>query len=94
MAKTLTPGGDQDGAMQGLMNDIVKGVKIKLVEPVIDESRKLGKLLEEQYGSDRKEFEEIKVRLAHLEEAVKTTPVLLLAAIKEAINQAGMDGKS
>lgn len=93
MARTMIQGGDQDGVMQGLMNDIVKGVKIKLVEPVVDESRKLGKLLEEQYGNDLKEFEEIKARLASLEEAVKATPVLLLAAIKEAINQAGMDGK-
>ncbi|MFZ5646359.1 MAG: hypothetical protein ACOY30_01935 [Bacillota bacterium] len=94
MAKTLIQGSDQDGVMQGLMNDIVKGVKIKLVEPVIDESRKLERIMEEQHGKDQKEFEEIKARLNRLEEAVKDTPVLLLAAIKEAINQAGMDGKS
>jgi hypothetical protein len=48
--------------------------------------------VEELHGEDQKELQAIKERLARLEEAVRATPVLLLKAIKEAINQAGMDG--
>jgi hypothetical protein len=81
---------DQD--LEILMNDIVSGAKAKMVDPVISESRKLGRLVEELHGEDQKELQAIKERLARLEEAVRATPVLLLKAIKEAINQAGMDG--
>lgn len=93
MAKNVIPD-SQDGVLQGLMSDIVKGVKTKLVEPVIGENRKLGILLEELHNKDQKEFADISARLDRLEAAVRETPLLVLAAIKEAINQAGMDEKA
>lgn len=93
MAKNVIPD-SQDVVLQGLMSDIVKGVKTKLVEPVIGENRKLGILLEELHKKDQKEFEAISARLDRLEAAVRETPLLVLAAIKEAINQAGMDEKA
>ncbi len=92
MSRTLA-GGEQDEAMQSLMNDIVKGVRAKLVEPVINENKKLAGLLAELHGRDQQEFREIKARMDRLEEAVQATPLLLLAAIKEAVNQAGTDVK-
>jgi polyhydroxyalkanoate synthesis regulator phasin len=91
MTRPFTQGGDQDEALQELMNDIVRGVKVKLVEPVISESRKLAGILGENHSQDQKELAEIQSRLDRLEEAVRATPLVLLAAIKEAINQAGVD---
>lgn len=93
MSNNFFQGGDQDQAVQGLMNDIVKGVKAKMVDPVLNESRKLAGLLGEMHGQDQKELAEIRARLDRLEEAVRATPLLLLTAIKEAINQAGANGK-
>ncbi|KJS01423.1 MAG: hypothetical protein VR68_05355 [Peptococcaceae bacterium BRH_c4a] len=93
MAENVIPD-SQDGVLQGLMSDIAKGVKTKLVEPVIGENRKLGTLLEELHNKDQKEFAAIGARLESLEAAVRETPLLVLAAIKEAINQAGMDEKA
>ena len=54
MAENVIPD-SQDGVLQGLMSDIAKGVKTKLVEPVIGENRKLGTLLEELHNKDQKE---------------------------------------
>lgn len=94
MTKSIIQGGhQQDEAMQGLMSDIVKGVRVKLVDPVIGESRKLSAMLGEQHSRDQQEFAQIKARLDRLEEVLRETPLLLLAAIKEAINKAGVDGK-
>lgn len=93
MTSAFTREGGQDEAMQGLMTDIVRGVRAKMVEPVLDESRKLAGILGDLHGKDQEEFAEIKARIDRLEEAVRATPLLLLAAIKEAINQAGVDGK-
>ncbi|MHB8919008.1 MAG: hypothetical protein ACYC4H_13360 [Desulfocucumaceae bacterium] len=93
MARTVIQDGGQDEALQELMNDIVKGVRVKMVEPVISESRKLAGLLGDLHSKDQQELAEIKARIDRLEEAVRATPVLLLAAIKEAINKAGVDGK-
>lgn len=94
MTRTFIQGGDQDEAIQGLMTEIVKGVRAKLVDPVISESRKLAEMLGDLHNKDQQELAEIKARLGRLEEAVRETPLLLLAAIKEAINRAGMDGKA
>lgn len=85
------PGNDQD--LQILMNDIVRGARAKMVDPLISENRKLGDLVEELHGKEQRELEAIKERLERLEETVRATPVILLNAIREAINQAGMDGK-
>lgn len=85
------PENDQD--LQILMNDIVRGARAKMVDPVISENRKLGELVEELHGQDQRELEAIKERLEKLEEAVRATPVILLNAIREAINQAGLGGK-
>ncbi len=93
MTKTFVPGGDQDDAMQVLMNDIIRGVRAKLLDPVIAESRKLAGMLGELHSQDQQEFAEIKARLDRLEEAVRTTPLLLLGAVREAINRAGVDGR-
>ncbi|MFZ5634419.1 MAG: hypothetical protein ACOY40_16420 [Bacillota bacterium] len=92
MNRTL--GGDRDDALQALMSDIVKGVRAKLVEPVLNENRNLAALLAELHKKDQQEFEEIKARMDRLEEAVRATPLLLLAAIKEAINRVGTDDQA
>lgn len=84
----------QDIILQDLMNDIVKGARSKIVDPVVDENKKLGKLLEDLQDSSRKEFESVKERLDGLEAAVRAMPLLLLNAIREAISQAGMDEES
>lgn len=89
MTRTLTPSGDQDGIMQALITDIIKGAKVKLVEPLINENKRLTELIEDLHQKDKQEFDEIKTRLEALEESVRIAPLTMLAAIKEAINYAG-----
>lgn len=94
MNKTLIQGGDQDEALRILMADIIRGARAKMVDPVIGESRKLAAMMGDLHNQERQELEKIKARIDRLEEAVQATPLILLAAIKEAINQAGLDGKA
>ncbi|GBF35508.1 hypothetical protein DCCM_4637 [Desulfocucumis palustris] len=93
MDKNTNSTGQQDEVIQKLTRDIMKGARLKLVEPVLDENRRLLDLLQALQKQERDDFAAIKARLELLEHAVQQIPLLILSAIRDAINQAGVDVK-
>ena len=74
--------------MQGLITDILVGLKGKFVEPVLEENERLLNMLEELKKQDQESTAELKERVALLENKIEEIPLLVLTAIRDAINQA------
>lgn len=91
MDKNVSPSRQQDDVLIKLTQDIMKGAKMRLVEPVVAENRRLAEMLLALQKQEKDEFAHIKVRLDLLEQSVQQIPVLILAAIRDAINQAGVE---
>ncbi len=81
----------QDEVLQKLTRDIMKGARLKLMDPVLDENRRLLELLQAIQKQEKDEFATIKVRLELLEQSIQQLPILILSAMRDAINQAGVD---
>ncbi len=81
----------QDNEMQGIITDILVGLKGKFVQPVLDENGRLLNMLEELKRQDQEGMAELKERVALLEQKIEEIPLLVLSAIRDAINQASED---
>ncbi len=77
-----------NGEIQEILTDILIGLKAKFIQPVLDENTRLLQTLEEIKKHDRASLEELNERVAKLEQKVEEIPVLVLTAIRDAINQA------
>ena len=91
MDKNTDPAVQQDEILMKLSRDIMRGAKTRLLEPVVAENRKLAEMLQALQKEERDEFTNIKVRLDLLEQSVQQIPILILTAIRDAINQAGAE---
>lgn len=78
----------QNDEVQTILTDILIGLKEKFVQPVLNENTKLMNLLEEMRKQDQTNIEELKQRVTSLEQKVEEIPLLVLSAIRDAINQA------
>jgi predicted nuclease with TOPRIM domain len=78
----------QNEEVQNILTDILIGLKAKFVQPVLTENSKLMSMLEEMRKQDQAGIEELKERVAGLEQKVEEIPLLVLSAIRDAINQA------
>lgn len=80
--------------IQQMLYDILSGLKTKLVQPLWDKNLKIADRLEELKEQDRAGMAELKERLAVLEDKVQQMPLTVLAALRDAINQAGGGDKN
>ncbi|MFX4261892.1 hypothetical protein ACOBQJ_06795 [Pelotomaculum propionicicum] len=78
-----------DELIQKMLGDILFGLKAKMVQPVIDGNTKITSRLEEFEAGNRVRIAEILDRLETLESEVQKLPLVILTAIRDAINQAG-----
>lgn len=78
-----------DELIQKMLGDILLGLKAKMVQPVIDGNTKITSRLEEFEAGNRVRIAEILERLETLESEVQKLPLVILTAIRDAINQAG-----
>lgn len=90
------PGGDEQ--VRQMLRDILSGLKAKMVQPVIEENWKLSAQLAELKEDERAwkaeikgQLEEIMERLAALETGLREVPIVVLASIRDAIDQAGRE---
>jgi NifU-like protein involved in Fe-S cluster formation len=81
----------QDNEMQGIITDILVGLKGKFVQPVLDENGRLLNMLEELKRQDQESMAELKEQVALLEQKIEKIPLLVLSAIRDAINQASKE---
>jgi len=83
-------GGHQsDELFQKLLQDIMTGLRKKMVQPVLEENKRLASSLEQFREEDRVAIRELLQRLETLENKIQQVPLVLLAALRDAINQAG-----
>lgn len=78
-----------DELIQKMLGDILIGLKAKMVQPVIDGNIKIASRLEELEAGNRVRIAEILERLEALEGEVQKLPLVILTAMRDAINQAG-----
>lgn len=78
-----------DELVQKMLGDILLGLKAKMVQPVIDGNSKISSRLEELEAGNQVRIAEILERLETLEGEVQKLPLVILTAIRDAINQAG-----
>jgi hypothetical protein len=78
-----------DELIQQMLYDILYGLKTKLVQPLWDKNLKIAERLEELKEQDQAGIAELKERLAVLEDKVQQMPLTILAAMRDAISQAG-----
>ena len=78
-----------DELMQKMLGDILLGLKEKMVQPVINGNLKISSRLEELEAGNQARIAEILERLETLESEVQKLPLVILTAIRDAINQAG-----
>jgi len=79
---------DQSEDMHEILTDILQKLRAKFVQPVLKENNRLLNVMEELKQQDRAGIEELKGRVAQLEQKVEEIPLLVLTAIRDAINQA------
>lgn len=78
-----------DELIQQMLRDILAGLRAKLVQPVLEENLRIAGRLEELKAQDRAGVAELAERLEALESKVQQVPLVILAALRDAINQAG-----
>ncbi|HBC94583.1 MAG TPA: hypothetical protein DCZ10_17220 [Pelotomaculum sp.] len=78
-----------DELFQQMLKDIMTGLRKKMVQPVLEENRKLASSLEQFREEDRAAIRELLQRLESLENKIQQVPLVILAALRDAINQAG-----
>ena len=74
--------------LQEILSDILVNLKLKFIQPVLSENSRLLVLLEDLKVQDRAGIEELKERVDQLEKKVEEIPLLVLSAIRDAVNQA------
>lgn len=82
-----------DELIQKMLGDILLGLKAKMVQPVINGNIRIASRLEELEAGNQMRISEILERLEALESEVQKLPLVILTAIRDAINQAGGGNK-
>ncbi|MBF7082197.1 hypothetical protein IT084_04305 [Desulfallas sp. Bu1-1] len=78
----------QNDDVQQILTEILTGLKTKFIQPVLNENSRLLNTMEELKIQDRAGIEELKDRVSRLEQKVEEIPLLVLTAIRDAVNQA------
>ena len=80
---------ENDALQQQILTDIMTGLKKKMLQPVLEENRKLAAKIEQLREEEQAANKELLHRVEALESSIQQLPLTLLAALRDAINQAG-----
>ena len=72
-----------------VMKDILVGLKAKFVKPVLEENNRLAIKIEDLKEREQLHFQELLDKIRELEQKIEQTPVMILEAIRNAIEQSG-----
>jgi hypothetical protein len=78
-----------DELIQKMLTDILLGLKTRLVKPVLEGNTRIAGRLDELEVQNQARLAELMERLEVLEKEVQKLPLVILAALRDAINQAG-----
>lgn len=76
-----------ENTVQNLVNDILAGLKNRLIKPISEENRNIAAKLDELTKWHKEAALEFSSRLDALEEKINKIPHLILGAFSEALNQ-------
>lgn len=89
--ENLTGEKNGDLLIRQMLVEILSGLKAKLVQPVLEENIKIAGQLRDLKEQEITAINSLKEDLAALDNRVQQLPVVILAALRDAINQAGED---
>ena len=72
-----------------VMKDILVGLKTKFIKPVLEENNRLAIKVEDLKEREQLHFQELLNKLQELEHKIDQSPLIILEAIRNAIEQAG-----
>lgn len=78
-----------DELIQKMLTEILLGLKTRLVKPVLEGNSRIAGRLDELEVQNQARLAELMERLEVLEKEVQKLPLVILAALRDAINQAG-----
>jgi len=76
-----------ENTVQSLVNDILSGLKNRLVKPICEENRNIAEKLDELTKLHKEAVLEFSSRFDTLEEKISKIPHLILGAFSEALNR-------
>jgi DNA-binding transcriptional MerR regulator len=71
------------------MKDILVGLKLKFVKPILEDNNRTVSKLEDFKEREELHFQQVLNKINELEKKIDQCPVLILEAIRNAIEQAG-----
>lgn len=83
-----------DVIIRQMLAEILTGLKTKLVQPVLEENNKIAGQLKDLREQEQTDIAILKENLAALDNRVQQLPLVILAALRDAINQAGGDNQN
>ncbi|ACV62588.1 hypothetical protein Dtox_1731 [Desulfofarcimen acetoxidans DSM 771] len=75
--------------MDLVMKDILVGLKLKFVKPILEDNNRTVSKLEDFKEREDLHFQQVLNKINELEKKIDQCPVLILEAIRNAIEQAG-----
>ena len=75
--------------IQLVMKDILVGLKTKFIKPILDENNSLALKFEDLKESEQLHFQELLDKIHDLEQKIDQSPLIILEAIRSAIEQSG-----
>ena len=78
-----------DQLMHNMIGDILVELKAKMIQPVMDENAEMARCLAEFRENNQSHQAEMLKELKKTAAAVQNLPMVILTAIRDAINQAG-----
>ncbi|OPX84165.1 MAG: hypothetical protein A4E53_03941 [Pelotomaculum sp. PtaB.Bin104] len=83
-----------DVLIRQMLTEILTGLKTKLVQPVLEENNKIAGQLKDLREQEQTDIAILKENLAVLDNRVQQLPLVILAVLRDAINQAGEDNQN
>jgi hypothetical protein len=80
---------ESDALQQQILTDIMTGLKKKMLQPLLEDNRKLAAKIEQLRAEGQTANKELLLRVEVLESTIQQMPLMLLAALRDAINQVG-----
>lgn len=82
----------QDEIIQRIMKEILTGLREKLTQPIIGELNRLAATVSELQEQQVTFYRETRELINRLESRVNETPLIMLTALRDAIQQAEQEG--
>ncbi|NLJ77069.1 MAG: hypothetical protein GX325_07430 [Peptococcaceae bacterium] len=89
MGKEVITEKSGDELMQNMIGDILVGLKAKMIQPVMNENAEIARCLAELRKNNQSQQDKMLKELEKIAEAVQNLPMVILTAVRDALDKAG-----